>query len=108
MYYTAERASHAGLLGAVSLFGLGVYGLTRVVYSVRRLILRKGGKNVTLVTYGLFGVNSKHVTVPLSSVRQFLLYKYVEVMHNPFFRYLVSEELLMRIYTFFSKLKIIL
>ena len=68
MYYTAERVSYAGLIGAFSLFGLGAYGLSRVMYSVRRLILRKGGKNVTLVTYGLFGVNSKHVTVPLSSV----------------------------------------
>ena len=71
MYYTAERVSTAGLVAAVSLFGLGAYGLSRVVYSVRRLILRKGGKNVTLVTYGLFGVNSKHVTVPLSSVSSF-------------------------------------
>ena len=59
-----------GIGVAFFMFGVGlcVYWLIRNTHTVRRLILRKGGKNVTFVTYGLTGVSSRHITVPLYHV----------------------------------------
>ena len=45
------------------------YWLLRSLSTVRQLILRKGGKHVTLVTYGLFGKSSRVTTVPVNHVR---------------------------------------
>ena len=36
--------------------------------TVRRIVLRKGGKYVTIVTYGLFGYTSRYTTKHLSQV----------------------------------------
>ena len=51
-------------------FGASIcfYWLVRNLYMVRRCVLRKGGRHVTLVTYGLMGVSAKFTTVPLSHV----------------------------------------
>jgi len=46
--------------------GCAFYWLVRTLYLVRRLVLRKGGRHVTIVTYGLLGATSKNTTVPLS------------------------------------------
>ena len=55
-----------GLLGG----GISFYWLLRTLFTVRRLILRKGGKYITIVTYGiLLGFNSKTTTIPLARVR---------------------------------------
>ena len=48
---------------------MAFYWLLRNLYLVRRLVLRKGGRHVTIVTYGITGVNSKTTTVPLTHVR---------------------------------------
>ena len=72
MYNTVDTAlSSVSIAFVVAGLSLGVYWLTRVMYTVRRLVLRKGGKSVTIVTYGPFAVNSKAITVPLSHVRSF-------------------------------------
>jgi len=49
------------------MFGIGLssYWVTRTVNTVRRLILRKGGKYVGIQTYGLLGRNDKFVNVPV-------------------------------------------
>lgn len=62
-----ERASLGVGLGFF-LFGTGLsgYWLARTMNTVRRLVLRKGGKHITIVTYGLFGANSRYTTVPVS------------------------------------------
>ena len=57
--------------------GCAFYWLVRTLYLVRRLVLRKGGRHVTIVTYGLLGATSKNTTVPLSHVRKFLSIKYL-------------------------------
>ena len=73
IYNTVDSAlSGVSIAFVVAGLSLGVYWLTRVMYTVRRLVLRKGGKSVTIVTYGPFAVNSKAITVPLSHVRSFL------------------------------------
>lgn len=48
--------------------GFWVYWLLRNYYTVRRIILRKGGSFVTIVTYGLTGVSSRNITIPLKAV----------------------------------------
>ena len=48
--------------------GLGLYWIMRNMYLVRRVILRKGGRHVTIVTYGTLGVSSRTTTVPLTHV----------------------------------------
>ena len=55
------------------IFGVCVsfYWLLRTSNTVRRVVLRKGGKHVTIVTYGLFGVTSRHSTVPINQVSMF-------------------------------------
>ncbi len=64
-----EKASRGVAMGFF-LFGasLSVYWLARNTSTVRRLVLRKGGKHVTIVTYGVMGVNSRLTTVPISHV----------------------------------------
>jgi hypothetical protein len=49
--------------------GISGYWLSRTLKTVRRIILRKGGKHVTIVTYGLFGPYSRSTTVPVQHVR---------------------------------------
>lgn len=50
------------------LFGCGLsgYWLSRSMNTVRRLVLRKGGKHVTIMTYGILGKTTRQVTVPVS------------------------------------------
>ncbi len=48
--------------------GISAYWVLRTMSTVRRLVLRKGGKHVTLITYGIFGRGSKPMTVPVSHV----------------------------------------
>ena len=43
--------------------------MSRTLNTVRRLILRRGGKHVTIVTYGILGGMSKQFTVPVTHVR---------------------------------------
>ncbi len=71
VYRNVEAASR-GVSVAFLLFGtsLSLYWLSRNMNTVRRLVLRKGGKHVTIVTYGLFGVSSRHSTVPIQQVSQ--------------------------------------
>uniref|UniRef100_A0A0K2SXI8 Transmembrane protein 223like [Bombyx mori] n=1 Tax=Lepeophtheirus salmonis TaxID=72036 RepID=A0A0K2SXI8_LEPSM len=49
-------------------FGIGLttYWFLRTGRTIRRVVLRKGGKYVTLVTYGLLGIGSKYSTVPIT------------------------------------------
>jgi hypothetical protein len=54
----------------VSGAGLSGYWVRRTLNTVRRVILKKGGKHVTLVTYGLFGPYNRHCTVPVQHVSQ--------------------------------------
>ena len=42
--------------------------MSRTMNTVRRLVLRKGGKHITLVTYGMFGNKSKVKTIPVNHV----------------------------------------
>ncbi len=49
--------------------GLSCYWLLRTTNTVRRLVLRKGGKHITLVTYGILGSTSRVRTVPVTHVR---------------------------------------
>lgn len=60
-----ERA-RVGVAAGFFLFGasLSGYWFTRTNNTVRRLILRKGGKQVTIITHGLLG--GKQLTVPVS------------------------------------------
>ena len=48
--------------------GLSTYWLSRNLNTVRRVVLRKGGKYVTIVTYGILGFTSKHTTKAVSHV----------------------------------------
>lgn len=49
---------------------LSGYWLLRNTATVRRLVLRKGGKHVSIVSYGLYGKNSVNITVPVNNVRR--------------------------------------
>jgi hypothetical protein len=49
--------------------GICSYWLTRNLNTVRRLVLRKGGKHLSIITYGIFGKSSKVTTVPVQHVR---------------------------------------
>jgi len=55
---------------AVAFFAAGVglsgYWLVRTTNTVRQLVLRKGGKHLTVVTYGILGRSSKFTTIPLN------------------------------------------
>ncbi len=51
--------------------GLSGYWLTRTMNTVRRVVLRKGGRYVTIVTYGVLGFTSRHTTKPVSQVSVF-------------------------------------
>ena len=62
----------SGKIGIIfCLFGLGLstYWFLRTSHTIRRLILKKGGKHCVFVTYGVFGINSRHFTVPVIHVR---------------------------------------
>ena len=52
----------------ISGVGLSGYWLVRTTNTVRQLVLRKGGKHLTVVTYGLLGRSSKFTTIPLNHV----------------------------------------
>lgn len=60
-----------GVSVAFFLFGacLCSYWLIRNLYTVRRVILRKGGQSVVIVSYGLTGVRSRLRIVPLNQVK---------------------------------------
>ena len=61
----------SGKIGIIfCLFGLGLstYWFLRTSHTIRRLILKKGGKHCVFVTYGVFGINSRHFTVPVIHV----------------------------------------
>ncbi|TRY61819.1 hypothetical protein TCAL_04387 [Tigriopus californicus] len=62
-----DQASR-GVGTAFCLFGLSLstYWLLRSRHTVRRLILRKGGKLLTIVTYGFVGTGSKTITLPVT------------------------------------------
>ena len=47
---------------------LSAYWISRSMHTVRRIVLRKGGKYVTIVTYGLFGYTSRYATKHISQV----------------------------------------
>ena len=73
MFRNIDLANRGVAIGFFA-FGAGCafYWLVRTLYLVRRLVLRKGGRHVTIVTYGLLGATSKNTTVPLSHVSIFL------------------------------------
>ena len=56
------------MISAISGVGLSGYWLVRTTNTVRQLVLRKGGKHLTVVTYGILGRSSKFTTIPLSHV----------------------------------------
>ena len=47
------------------------YWANRAMKTVRRVVLRKGGKYVTIVTYGLLGFTSRYTTKAVSHVSSF-------------------------------------
>ena len=51
--------------------GLSAYWMSRTLNTVRRVVLRKGGKYVTIVTYGILGFTSKHTTKAVSHVSRY-------------------------------------
>merc|ERR1712066_1156328 len=61
-------SSSRGVGVAFFLFGVGLsgYWLSRTLNTVRQLVLRKGGKHLTIVTYGVLGRSSKFTTIPLA------------------------------------------
>jgi len=61
-------SSSKKIAGAFFIFGVSLsgYWLVRTLNTVRQLVLRKGGKHLTIVTYGLLGRSSKFTTIPLS------------------------------------------
>merc|ERR1712038_1407194 len=61
-------SSSRGVGAAFFLFGVGLsgYWLSRTLNTVRQLVLRKGGKHLTVVTYGILGRSSKFTTIPLN------------------------------------------
>ena len=69
VFRNVEAASRGVSVGFFS-FGvcISVYWLLRNMNTVRRVILRKGGKHLTLITYGLFGITSRQLTFPVSHV----------------------------------------
>jgi len=62
-----ERA-RVGVAFGFFIFGvsLSTYSLSTLLNTVRRLVLRKGGKHVTIISYGVLGTNSRQLTVPVS------------------------------------------
>jgi len=60
---SSKKIAVAFFIFGVSLSG---YWLGRTMNTVRQLVLRKGGKHLTIVTYGLLGRSSKFTTIPLS------------------------------------------
>merc|ERR1712142_488829 len=68
--YTNVERLRKGVAVGFFIFGacLSGYWMSRTMNTVRRLILRKGGKHVTVITYGLFGANSRMITVPITHV----------------------------------------
>ena len=56
------------MISAISGVGLSGYWLVRTTNTVRQLVLRKGGKHLTVVTYGILGRSSKFTTIPLNHV----------------------------------------
>ena len=54
---------------------LSGYWFARTNNTVRRLILRKGGKHVTIMTHGLLG--GRQLTVPVSHVSSTIFYHYL-------------------------------
>jgi hypothetical protein len=58
------------VIGFALVTGLGLsgYWLSRTRYTVKMLVLRKGGKQATFVTYGTFGLGQRAVTVPIKHV----------------------------------------
>ena len=57
---------------AASGVSLSGYWLVRTMNTVRQLVLRKGGKHITIVTYGILGRSSKFTTIPLNHVSNIL------------------------------------
>ena len=57
----------------VDLTGIALtgYWANRAMKTVRRVVLRKGGKYVTIVTYGLLGFTSRYTTKAVSHVSSF-------------------------------------
>ncbi len=47
------------------------YRAVTALNTVRRVVLRKGGKHVTIVTYGILGVTSRYTTKAVSQVSKF-------------------------------------
>jgi hypothetical protein len=47
---------------------LSGYWISRTMNTVRRVVLRKGGKYVTIVTYGILGFSSRYTTKAVSQV----------------------------------------
>merc|ERR1719184_721692 len=66
LYNNVVKAS-TGVGLAFFLFGAGLcsYWVTRTMNTVRRLVLRKGGKYVSIQTYGLLGRNETFINVPV-------------------------------------------
>ena len=52
--------------------GISGYWLNRTLKTVRRLVLKKGGKHVQIVTYGLFGPYNRYSTIPVQHVSRML------------------------------------
>jgi hypothetical protein len=70
MLMTHVQKASFGVGVGFFLFGLGLsgYWISRTLKTVRRLILKKGGKHVTIVTYGLFGPYNRYTTIPVQHV----------------------------------------
>merc|ERR1712080_334455 len=53
---------------ATFIFGISLsgYWISRTTRTVRRVVLRKGGKYVTIVTYGILGFSSRYTTKAVS------------------------------------------
>jgi len=67
--FLLDNVSRASLGVGVGFFlfgtGLSVYWMLRTMNTVRRLVLRKGGKYIGIQTYGLLGRNETVMNVPV-------------------------------------------
>ena len=69
--------------------------------TVRRVVLRKGGKYVTIVTYGLLGFTSRYTTKAVSHVSS-LLERCIQSMKKFLATPLLPDYLKMSLLTIFS------
>jgi len=84
---------------AFFLFGTGMssYWMMRTMNTVRKLVLRKGGKYVAIQTYGFLGLNQNFVNIPVVHCSGYQpkfygKYKFLLKVKNQSFKYSLNLE----------------